>query len=87
MIIVEDKEQYYWCEWMGGGGGVQRSSDYIIGTKNITYPPSLFQFCQHDNDWRHLLPYHAPEVIKCLHQRTYKKAFEKMYENLLHCES
>lgn len=20
MIIVEDKEQYYWCEWMGGGG-------------------------------------------------------------------
>lgn len=21
MIIVEDKEQYYWCEWMGGGGG------------------------------------------------------------------
>ena len=87
MIIVEDKEQYYWCEWMGGGGGVQRSSDYIIGTKNITYPPSLFQFCQHDNDWRHLLPYHAPEVIKCLHQRTYKKAFGKMYENLLHCES
>ena len=52
MIIVEDKEQYYWCEWMGreGGGGGQRSSDYIIGTKNITYPPSLFQFCQHDND-------------------------------------
>lgn len=21
MIIVEDKEQYYWCEWMGGRGG------------------------------------------------------------------
>ena len=23
MIIVEDKEQYCWCEWMGweGGGG------------------------------------------------------------------
>lgn len=50
MIIVEDKEQYCWCEWTGGGEGVQRSSDYIIGTKNITYPPSLFQFCQHDND-------------------------------------
>ena len=51
MIIVEDKEQYYWCEWMGGGGGgVQRTPEYNIGTKNITYPPSLFQFCQHDND-------------------------------------
>ena len=21
MIIVEDKVQYCWCEWMGGGGG------------------------------------------------------------------
>ena len=50
MIIVEDKEQYYWCEWMGGGGGVQRSPYYIIGPKNITYPPTHFQFCQHDND-------------------------------------
>ena len=39
MIIVEDKEQYCWCEWMGGGGeGVQRSSDYIIGTKKYNLP-------------------------------------------------
>lgn len=33
MIIVEDKEQYYWCEWMGGGGGCKGALTISLAQK------------------------------------------------------